>query len=269
MVGRAFTVIELLATIAIVAVLASLLVPGLAHARAQARATVCAAKARQIALATRQYMDDWRECLPQTRVVMPCGQPDVRATLFAGERGDLPLMGVNQAGVSDRPLNPYLDARLAALHDEPNSPRTRVEAVRSPLDRGATATFFGLPEFEAVPSIAGLMGTSYVLNDHDLDGDLHRTLIPEGGGRMPDVFNPSRTWLVASAPIYNFKQDSDRGMRWFEGPSGRCHASIAFVDLHARVNVPVPNIWCVVENVTEHYSFFPGPDNGPPEVWEP
>src|ERR1051326_5405253 len=60
-VKRGFTLIELLVVIAIVAILAALLLPVLAKAKAAARRSACINNTRQINLATRMYADDHRD----------------------------------------------------------------------------------------------------------------------------------------------------------------------------------------------------------------
>lgn len=62
----AFTLLELLVVIAIIAVLASLLIPGLARAGAKGRQAGCAGNLRQIGLAMRMYADDNKGFLPTT-----------------------------------------------------------------------------------------------------------------------------------------------------------------------------------------------------------
>src|ERR1044071_7673478 len=56
-----FTLIELLVVIAIIAILASILFPVFARARAQARKTVCLSNMKQIGLALMMYSQDFDE----------------------------------------------------------------------------------------------------------------------------------------------------------------------------------------------------------------
>src|SRR5690349_9024165 len=62
--SRAFTIIELLVVVAIIAVLASILLPSLHSAQAAARGTVCRNNLQQIGLASMLYADDNRGHLP-------------------------------------------------------------------------------------------------------------------------------------------------------------------------------------------------------------
>lgn len=58
--GRAFTLIELLTVIAIIAVLTAILFPVFAQVRNQGRKTACQSNLKQIVQAVQMYKDDWR-----------------------------------------------------------------------------------------------------------------------------------------------------------------------------------------------------------------
>jgi prepilin-type N-terminal cleavage/methylation domain-containing protein/prepilin-type processing-associated H-X9-DG protein len=63
--GRAFTLVELLVVIGIIAVLVSLLLPALGRARDAAKQTACASNLRQVALAMLVYIGDNRGKFPR------------------------------------------------------------------------------------------------------------------------------------------------------------------------------------------------------------
>src|SRR5580700_11843791 len=55
---RAFTLIELMVVIAIIAILAAILIPNFMHARAESLTTACEANEKQIATAVEEYAVD-------------------------------------------------------------------------------------------------------------------------------------------------------------------------------------------------------------------
>jgi len=117
---------------------------------------------------------------------------------------------------------------------------------QSPVDRGATNLGFPLPSYYE------FIGSSYTMNDHDLRGDEYPTLIPPGGGKMPYVIQPSKTWVIATHTIYNFEQGFDRGSYWYS--KNKVEANLTFLDGHVRIRATVPD---GVVNETADYTFGP------------
>jgi prepilin-type N-terminal cleavage/methylation domain-containing protein/prepilin-type processing-associated H-X9-DG protein len=67
--GRAFTLVELLVVLAIIAMLASLLLPALGRAKEEARATVCLGNLHQIGIALQVYVSENNNKMPVMRDV--------------------------------------------------------------------------------------------------------------------------------------------------------------------------------------------------------
>lgn len=68
---RGFALIELLVVLAIIAILAGLLFPIFAKARAQGRQTQCLSQLRQIGLAIQMYQQDFEELPPRLSALYP------------------------------------------------------------------------------------------------------------------------------------------------------------------------------------------------------
>lgn len=258
--SRAFTLIELLIVIAIIAVLIGVLVPSLASARQAARVTTCGARLQQLGVAQSLYWNDFDRLMPQAKGPLPGGGEAIIGALFGGKKGRLPFFGIDTIGAERRPLNRYL--ALPAPPPDADPGVAEVEAFRSPIDRGATNTGVPFPGLDRTDSMYDLIGSSYTLNDHSLEGDQDATLVPAGGGRMPVVRNPSLTWAIATHPVYNFQRPGpaqppgDRGMRWFGSRRAdeAVRSNMLFVDLHVKLSLVMPPD---APNTTSAYSFLP------------
>lgn len=189
--SRAFTILELLISLLIVAILLGLLLPLLMYGRDQARTTLCAANLKQIGMAWQLYMGD-HDTFPQ-----PEQQPDWRygGAVFEGPER-------RPALASDRPLNPYI-----GRDSDPSERGVLALLYQCPSDRGIVQT--GGPRGSRKPSVLFGMtcfeffGTSYRANPNLMDSTkagidtlsrplaLHEILVP-----------PSRLLLTADAGWY-------------------------------------------------------------------
>jgi hypothetical protein len=244
--------------IAVIALLLGLLLPALGAARLHARAAACGGRLQQLGVALTMYLSDYDRMLPQIEGPLPGGGKSIIGALFGGKKGTLPFFGIDQIGPERRPLNAYVH-HGAAPRDE-DGENMEMEAFRSPSDRGAANTGIPIPGFDRTLSMYELIGSSYTLNDHTLAGEQFATLIPTGGGRMPFVVEPARTWVIGTHPIYNYQEHGDRGMRWYGRQGGsQVEAGLLFLDMHVKMRVPVPRTAGLHHHTTPHYTFLPSP----------
>jgi prepilin-type N-terminal cleavage/methylation domain-containing protein/prepilin-type processing-associated H-X9-DG protein len=85
--GRRFTLIELLAAIAIIAILMGLLLQGVNLAKRKSRMSVCAGQLRQIGMAVHMYANSYEDYLPNASRLTPdttTGRDSLK-NLLAGE----------------------------------------------------------------------------------------------------------------------------------------------------------------------------------------
>jgi prepilin-type N-terminal cleavage/methylation domain-containing protein len=78
---RAFTLIELLIVLAIIAILSAILLPVLSRTRAQAKRTACVSQLRQLGFASAMYRQDFDEIPPHISALHPTYLPDARLLL--------------------------------------------------------------------------------------------------------------------------------------------------------------------------------------------
>jgi prepilin-type N-terminal cleavage/methylation domain-containing protein len=138
---RAFTLIELLVVIAIISILAALLFPVFARAKAAAKQSACISNLRQIGNAITLYMSDYDDIFPHAVDASDKFAPQIWDAFpeFRAQIPNMPLMS--------EALQPYLKS-----HD----------VFKCPSDTGTEVLDDHYPQvFKSAPSLYATYGSSY------------------------------------------------------------------------------------------------------------
>lgn len=182
---RAFTLIEMLVAVAIIALLAAILLPSLRTARAEARRAVCLSNLRQLGIATHMYLDAnhdyfWREMLKVSRG----GKYEGDLWWFGLEPGGPPS---NVIKTRNRPL----DKKRAPLARFLNSVDDGLQCPAFPYDAGV---YF--------PKFAGRSasyGYNSQLGPRNARLPVHR--------RLDHMHETAAMFVFADAVLYDFFPD--------------------------------------------------------------
>ena len=235
-----FTLIELLVVIAIIAILAGLLLPALAKAKAKALQTSCLSNTKQLILCWKMYSDDHGR-VPDNYFFDESGTPNL-SMWVRGSVDDSPPYGQVEAGVLDSTnLNTIVSGKLY-----PYNQSTRV--YRCPADKSLTE---GVPRVRSY-SMNGWMGGRPLAGQ-----DQFRIFLKE-----TDIIDPppTRAWVLIDEHErsindgwFAFDMLGERG--FVDVPAARHDRrfALAFADGHSEIwelrdertlkwqSLPIPN----------------------------
>lgn len=219
----AFTLIEILVVVSIIALLIAILLPTLRRAREQARTTVCLSHLQQIGSATGMYMGqnrDWYPIGPADRIFEYIDNGEVYRfidgnCLWGGRRGSRHFPEIEWY---NRPLSKYMFGGVPS--------EDRVGVFECPSDNGSPL----YPETVG-QSIYHVCGNSYYMNTHgeftkkSQKSRLHpASIVMYEEGNLHFLLGEPRT-LYGSG-----RQTACQGNGW-HGRKNRFN--VGFLDLHA------------------------------------
>ena len=246
--SRAFTLVELLMVVAIIALLVAILIPVLSHARNAARVTLCATNQHQIGLAWTMYLpdNDYKFPLPYGNIIWFYGgkEPCIATGMQSDPTRGRPVYPV-------RPLNPYLNMRLKG--------QSWADVFRCPGDRpiynlkyGNSATF-GYKTYDYA-------GNTYMLNwlltvpwnaEVDNFGALYGQSM-----QVSDVQLPHDVVVLLGDCQWSYTNNGNSWDAQFHRP--RDHMNLTFLDGHvAFTRVYRPEEFEADPELSVDYAFWP------------
>jgi len=203
---RAFTLIELLTVIAIIAVLAAILFPVFARAKASAKNTQCVSNLKQLGSAISLYMADYDDVFPAALDASDKYSPDIW-NAFPEYRDRIPHMPMMQDA-----LYPYAKSK---------------EIFKCPSDSGTQVLDNHWPQnFLTAPSMYATYGISYFFRTEIAFRYFSQTTF-ELPANINVMFDGAGHWHGDGGPLTLNEQNVFGKMRGFR-------YNVLFGDFHAK-----------------------------------
>jgi prepilin-type N-terminal cleavage/methylation domain-containing protein/prepilin-type processing-associated H-X9-DG protein len=221
-VGRyGFTLIELLVVIAIIAILAAMLLPALAKAKAKAQSTYCLNNLKQLQIGWKLYETDYNDCFPINTSRVLAGSPQSISNSWV--LGNVKL-DVTTSNIVNGSLYPFVAS---------------VASYRCPADHATVQGKASIPHTRSY-SIEGWLGANFNYND---------------GWFWPDPFHTGSyvyktreflTTFPGPSDIFALIDDNEKtiddgifvigSVEWYKCPADRHNqgANLSFLDGHAE-----------------------------------
>jgi prepilin-type N-terminal cleavage/methylation domain-containing protein len=238
---RGFTVPEMLAVVAIITIILSILLPSLGRARKIAFIAVCASNQHQIGVAQQNYLVDSRNVFPR---LYNWGD-------LVGQRGNTGYYASSSLNVKARPLDIYLDARQDDM---------QVHVAQCPSDLGDDLN-------PGVSNAFKSYGTSYlpqwasdVFRVKYVYGALTNAALPSM--TKSQITSPANKLLLADWPWHGNRVVSQKQTHWHSNGYERQFNTL-FADIHVTFfTFPVNEI-----DVSVTGTYYPAPPNPSHTYW--
>lgn len=239
--ARGFTVPELLAVVAIIAIIISLLLPSLVKAKKVAFIAVCASNQHQIGIAQQNYLVESRNVYPR---LYNWGD-------LVGQRGNTGYYASSSLNVKARPLDRYIDA---------NQDNMEVQVAQCPADLGDDLNAGVSNAFKAYGTSYLPQWASDVFRVKYVYGMLTNAAVPSM--TKAQITNPSNKLLLADWPWHGNRVVSQKQTHWHSNGYERQFNTL-FADIHVTFfTFPVNEI-----DVSVTGTYYPAPPNASHTYW--
>ena len=215
---KKFTLIELLVVISIIAILASLLIPGLGRARKAARVGVCISNLSNITKATFMYLDDNDETFSGYYVHGGLGHSNMPMEAFVGTKGE---QNGKSLDAQYKMVNPY----LGDFTGDDEVPVAHCPLDEAPLNPG----FPGNSHYDATGSSYGSNARSN--SDLKIGGAIDR----DRGVSLNDISTPpAQMVMVIEFNGWHVANNAGAGTNWQSQWHSDNKFGLAFIDGHVK-----------------------------------